>query len=177
MRVKEGKKLEISLVTQNTYEYSQVASELQRQWEKMGIALKVDLVNEQDLQQNHIAPHQYDILLYGVSLGTDPDVYAYWHSREAGLGGFNLSEYKNTAVDTSLEGGRTRSDATQRAIKYRGFLEAWRKDIPAIALYQPSFDYIQSSATDGFTPHTLVSPADRFSDVVNWRVLERVKDR
>ncbi len=177
VRIKDGKPLVVNLVTQNTDEYSMVATDMQSQWQKIGIKVNVSLVGEQELQQNHITPHNYDILLYSVNLGVDPDVYAYWHSREAGLGGFNLSEYKNSAVDTSLEGGRTRSDGTQRSIKYQGFLQAWQRDIPAMALYQSSFDYVRSAATDGFTPHTLVSPADRFNEVHNWRVLQRIQDK
>lgn len=176
-RAKDGKALEINLVTQSTDEYSRVAEDLQNQWEKLGIKINVSLLGEQELQQNHITPHSYDILLYNINLGVDPDVYAYWHSREAGLGRFNLSEYKNPAADTSLEGGRTRADAAQRNIKYQGFLQAWQRDVPAIALYQPSFDYIQSSATDGFTPHTLVSPADRFNEAHLWRVQQRIQDK
>lgn len=176
-RTKDGKPLELTLVTQNTPEYSLVASALQKQWLAQGIKLKVELVSEQELQQNHIVPHNYDILLYGISLGSDPDVYAYWHSREAGLGGFNLSEYRSPAADASLEAGRTRSDATLRSIKYKGFLQAWRADIPALALYQPSFEYIQSADVNGFVPRVLVTPSDRFENIQNWMVEQRIRDK
>lgn len=177
IREKDGAKLEFSIITQNRDEYKNVTSALQKQWEKIGVKAKVDMVSDNDIQQNHIVPHNYDILVYGISLGFDPDVYAYWHSKEAGLGGFNLSEYKSSASDAGLEAGRTRTDPVIRGLKYSSFLQAWRNDAPAVALYQPTFDYAQTTQLDGFTPKTMISPTDRFDNIHQWMIKQEVTDQ
>ncbi len=173
-RVKDGKQVVLNLATQNTTEYSLVANDLQKQWAELGVKVHVDLLDESELQQNYITPHNYDILLYSIGLGVDADVYAYWHSREARLGGLNLSEYKSSNADASLEAGRTRNDPVVRVIKYKGFLQSWRDDVPAIALYQSSFDYLQTTGMKGYRPHAMVSPSDRFNNVSAWMTQQRI---
>ena len=82
VREKSGKKLSFSLSSQNNSEYAYTSQILQRQWREVGADVKVDLESDTDLQST-IASHNYDSLLYGISVGNDPDVYAYWHSSQA----------------------------------------------------------------------------------------------
>lgn len=171
MRYNEaGTRLELTLNAQDTDEYPNVVNELQRQWAEIGIVLKPELTGFEDLQQNYVIPHNYQILLLGVSVGVDPDQFVYWHSSQANVGGFNFSGYKNTLVDSVLESGRTKIDKKLRAAKYKTFLEQWKADAPAIALYRPLFNYIQIGAVKGFEPKKLSDPVDRFYDVQNWTI-------
>ncbi len=79
----------------------------------------------------------YDALLYGISIGVDPDVFVYWHTsqNDPRSNRLNFSEYSSKAADEGLESGRTRTDAGLRTIKYRPFLQAWQRDLPALGLY------------------------------------------
>jgi len=115
--------------------------------------------------------HSYDILLYGISIGSDPDVYAYWHSSQAKAGRFNLSEYKSATADVSLESGRTRPDRELRAAKYKPLLESWRADVPAIALYQPPTFYATRTPIFGYDPVRLNTVSDRFYNVHEWQIV------
>lgn len=170
LRRKGGQVLELQLVTQNADEYPLVARELQRQWRELGIVLKPELVSGEDLQQSHIIPHNYDILLLGVEIGVDPDVFVYWHSSQAQVGGFNLSEYENPIADEALEAGRTRLDEDLRAAKYEAFLRQWQKDTPALSVFRPTFHYVQLNVAGGFTPGNIVEPADRYANVRAWTI-------
>lgn len=174
IRVKGERRLELRLKAQANSEYSQVTQQLQNQWREVGVDFKPDLLDE-GLFQNAVALHDYDALLYGISLGNDPDVFAYWHSSQASLSSasrLNLSEYKSGPADRALEAGRTRSDAPLRAAKYRPFLEAWRNDAPALALYQPRFLYVTRGRLHGFTPRLMNNAVDRYNQVENWMVRE-----
>lgn len=168
---RRGNVLSLSLVTQNSDEYPKVAEELQRQWHEHGIQLQLNFVSPADLQQDYIQPHAYQILLMGIDQGVDSDVFVYWHSSEAGVSGFNLSEYKNALVDAALESGRTRADEELRAAKYEAFLREWRADVPALALYRPTFIYAQLSSAEGWRAQKLADPNDRFLGVANWTIL------
>ncbi|HSX24161.1 MAG TPA: peptide ABC transporter substrate-binding protein, partial [Candidatus Saccharimonadales bacterium] len=137
-------KLSIKLVAQNNLEYVYLTQQLQKAWQAIGVDVQVTLPNDTDLQST-ITGRGYDALLFGISVGVDPDVFAYWHSSQAdprASSRLNLSDYKSLTADKALEGGRTRLDAGLRIAKYAPFLQSWRTDAPALALYQPRFLYI-----------------------------------
>jgi peptide/nickel transport system substrate-binding protein len=173
LRTKDGKPLTLRLFSQTTSEYTYVSRELQKQWAEAGVDVQVMLQSAQDLQQVTISQHNYDILLYGISLGKDPDVFAYWHSSQATPrtgGSLNFSEYRSPVADKSLEAGRTRSDEALRAIKYKPFLEAWRSDAPALALYQPRMLYLTRTPIANFEPRSFNTAYDRYNNVENWMI-------
>lgn len=170
IRLKDGKRLTFTLHAQSIGEYAYVTQQLQEQWRKVGVDADVKLLDDNELQ-NLVALHGYEALLYGISLGNDPDVFAYWHSSQADPRAstrLNLSEYKSGAADRALESGRTRADADLRAAKYKPFLEAWRNDAPALALYQPRFLYVTRDKIAGFDPQLMNNATERFSNVHNW---------
>jgi len=169
-RYKKDEKLEVELITQNSDDFPGVASEIAQQWESLGVDVDVIAVNETDIQQNNIATHNYQSLLFGISFGADPDPFVYWHSSQGGVNGFNLSEVESDVIDEALSSGRTRKDSNLRVAKYKTFLEEWRKLAPAYALYRPSYGYAQSNSVTGFTPSDINTPEQRFADVHRWRV-------
>lgn len=172
IRTKGGKQLTFKLYSQSTSEYAYVTQKLQSDWQKIGVKADVILQPDSDLQ-NTVAYHAYDALLYGISLGPDPDAYAYWGSTQAderAVNRVNFSEYKSATADKALEGGRTRTDPELRTLKYKPFLEAWRNDAPALALYQPRYLYVTRDTVHGFNPTTMNSTTDRYSNVVNWMI-------
>ncbi len=176
-RVKNGIKLTFRLFSQMSSEYSSVAGSLQKQWREIGIDMQVELQNDQDLQST-LALHNYDALLYGISVGSDPDVFPYWHGSQADARSstrLNFSEYVSTVANQGLEAGRTRSDAQLRTVKYKSFLEAWRNDAPALALYQPRFLYVAYAPLYGFDSTSANSAADRFTQVENWMIREHLQ--
>lgn len=178
IRQKNGKPLTFSLYSQSTSEYAYVTQKLQTDWSKIGVKVDVLLQPDSDLQTT-VTGHNYDALLYGISLGIDPDVYAYWGSTQAderAANRVNFSEYRSTTADRALEAGRTRTDGALRAVKYRPFLEAWRNDAPALALYQPRYLYITHEKVFGFEPSTVNSASDRYANVAEWKIRQQAVD-
>lgn len=175
-RHKNGQALAFSLSAQDTPNYAKTAQYLQQQWAKLGVQLQVRYFDRDELQASIIGNHDYDVLLYGVSIGVDPDVYAYWDSSQAAItsqGHLNLSEYKSKAADQAIEAGRTRSDPTIRAVKYKAFLTQWTKDLPAMALYQPNYLYISRGPVFNFKRQAANSSGDRYYNVDNWMVRQK----
>jgi peptide/nickel transport system substrate-binding protein len=175
IRSKGGRTLSFQLSAQSTSEYTTVTGYLQKVWREIGVDAQVMLQSDADVQ-GIVSRHDYEAVLYGISLGTDPDVFAYWHSSQAdprAPSRLNLSEYSSVGADKALEAGRTRSDAAVRASKYRPFLEAWRNDAPALALYQPRFLYVTHGDVAGFVPKVLNTPTDRFNAVQGWTIRQQ----
>jgi peptide/nickel transport system substrate-binding protein len=172
IRHKDGQTLTFSLYAQDNSEYALVARLLQKQWRVVGVDLKVVLQAGADFQQT-LDFHNYDALLYGISIGKDPDVLVYWGSNHADANSesrLNFSEYKSTTADEALQSGRTRSDPALRSVKYQPFLQAWRDDAPAVGLYQPRFLYITRGPVYGLAEHAINSEVQRFTNVHNWMI-------
>lgn len=174
----KGARLSIELVTQNSDDYPQVAAALATQWKEVGVYTDVKVVADEDIQRNHISPHSYGALLFGIALGSDPDPFVYWHSSQSGVNGFNLSEIKNATIDEALESGRTRTSNELRDVKYKTFLSEWRETAPAIALFRPAYLYSQRRVVNGFSSDMVLNaPEQRFNNVHLWRINSREGSR
>ncbi|GAC1388239.1 MAG: peptide-binding protein [Candidatus Saccharimonadales bacterium] len=174
VRFKDGKPLSFQLFSQSTSEYALVTQELQAAWRAIGVVLRVNLQTPSDLQGTANS-HDYDALLYGIAIGSDPDVFAYWDSAQADnhlSTRFNFSNYKSPVADKALEAGRTRLDPGLRTIKYKPFLDTWRTDAPALALYQPRFLYVTQGTVHNFKPRLMNDATNRYANVTNWMVRE-----
>lgn len=170
IRAKDGVRLELGLTTVNSAQYSALASELQKQWQAAGVSIKPQLLTAEQLQQTALSAHSYDILLYGISIGQDPDVYAYWHSSQARTGGLNFSEWKSGRADASLEVARTRLEPVLREARYKTFQDEWLKSAPAVALYQPRMTYSYHQNATGFKAFPSNNASDRLTNVEEWTV-------
>lgn len=176
VRSKEGKQLGFQLYAENSTEYAKVARMLQKQWAAAGAKVDLQLQNGTDFQST-LAFHSYDALLYGISIGLDPDVFAYWDSTQADIRSanrLNFSSYNSRAADNSLEAGRTRSDPALRIIKYQSFLKSWQSDAPALGLYQPRYLYVTRGEVSGLSEHRINNAVDRYDNVQNWMIRQKL---
>lgn len=172
VRQKGTQKLNVRVIAENNQENAHIARQLQQQWRAIGVRAEVELLNPSALQIT-LAGHDYDVLVKGISIGADPDVFVYWHSSQASVlanSRLNFSEYKSSVADEALELGRTRMDPALRAVKYKTFLSAWRDDAPAVGLYQPRLLYITRQPVNGLSEHQVNSASDRLYNVHNWTI-------
>lgn len=171
-RSKDGQPLSFVLNAVDGTDYARVAQLLHDEWKAIGVDARVELQQPDDFQAV-LASHSYDAVVYGVSIGVDPDVFVYWDSSQADIRSanrLNFSEYKSGAADVALEAGRTRLDAQLRVIKYRSFLQVWQQDAPALALYQPRLLYLSHTPIYGLDESPINSDAGRFNNVENWMI-------
>lgn len=172
-RKKDGKELSIDFVSQNSGDYAKVAEEVQKQWAQYGIKTNVTLEKAEDISTTRLATKEYDALLYAITIGPDPDVYVYWHSSQTkpdAKPGYNFSMYNSAKADQALEDGRSRTDPSLRAVKYKPFLDAWRQDVPAVGLYQPRTTYVTSVPVYNLNEMTINTAAERYRNVHNWQI-------
>lgn len=170
-RQKDGTRLEISLVAPDTGDYRLIADELATQWRAIGVTVKVQLADTSTIASDYLQPRAYDVLLYELAVGADPDVYAYWHSSQANAKGLNFANYRSGLSDDALSSARSRLDPALRAAKYKTFYEQWIKDTPAIALYQPYISYATSKNTTSLEKDvSLADTTARYGDVDDWAV-------
>lgn len=170
IRSKKGQALSFTLSALNHSEYARVATHLRDQWKAIGVDAKIQLQESINFQDT-LSQHEYDAILYGISIGVDPDVFVYWDSSQANPQSatrLNFSEYKSAVADDALEAGRTRAGNRLRTIKYQTFLKSWQQDAPALGLYQPRLLYISHVPIYGLGESQINTDADRFDNVDNW---------
>lgn len=169
----------IRVATTDTGYFPALAENLQYQLEQLGFTVEVQTYSaNQDFLLTVLRPRDYDILLYEIELGADPDLFAYYHTSQATETGLNLSNYTNSLASDLLLAARGTMDTTVRATKYQAFLNYWVEDAPAIGIYQVNFSYFVNRNVRSYnSDNHLVSALDRFIDVEYWATEKTTKNR
>lgn len=169
----------LQLATISTGYFPELAAEFEAQLEKIGFDVELSIYNPgQEFLINVVRPRNYDILLYEIELGPDPDLFVYYHSSQASTSGLNLSNYHNTLADDSILAARSTMNLNLRIAKYETFLRQWVNDVPAIGIYQASLTYYFNKNVRAFSEDDrLVYATDRFVDVEYWAVNKAQKNR
>ncbi|MBI5405527.1 peptide ABC transporter substrate-binding protein [Candidatus Kaiserbacteria bacterium] len=158
----------ITLRTSNVPELKNVASAVKVDWERLGVQVDIELYEPGDLSQNVIRPRKYEALLYGMVIGREQDLYAFWSSQERNDPGLNIALYANKTVDALLEAVRGSSDAKARAANLQKTEDIVASEYPAAFLYAPDFIYAVPGDLRGVVLPQIITPADRFASVVSW---------
>lgn len=158
----------ITIRTSNIPELKNVATAVKTDWEKLGIPVTVELYEPGDLSQNIIRPRKYEALLYGMVIGRNQDLYAFWDSQERNDPGLNIALYANKTVDALLEDARSNTDAEVRTANLQKLEDIIAADYPAAFVYAPDFTYSVPSELQGVELPQIVTPADRFASVATW---------
>ncbi len=176
-RQKKGETLTISVVTSKNPDFEKALGVITDQWRKLGISVTTRVFDRSDPTQNVaqeiLRPRAYDVLLDQLNIGSDPDVYPYWHSSQT-REGRNFSNYKAAIADSTLLSARMRLEPELRNVKYITFARQWLSDVPAIGLYQATTQYVHTENVHSeVAASKLHSGIDRYSSVRYWSVGSR----
>jgi len=158
----------LTIRTSNVPELKGIASVVKADWEKLGVPVSVELYEAGDLLQNILRPRKYEALLYGLVVGRNQDLYAFWHSQERNDPGLNIALYANKTVDTLLEEARSNTDERARVATLQKIEDAVAADYPAAFIYAPDFIYAIPQDLRGVALPQIVTPSDRFAGVASW---------
>ncbi|HSW91576.1 MAG TPA: peptide ABC transporter substrate-binding protein [Candidatus Saccharimonadales bacterium] len=175
VRKKGSQTLTIAVTTIKNPQFEKALETLVGQWRSLGVVVKTNVIDTTDPASNFVQStlqgRNYDVLLYELFIGADPDVYAYWNSSQIGTSGYNFSNYVNKAADASLASARSRLEPELRNAKYKVFAKQWLDDTPAIGLYQSMVEYVSNRHVQSINPAAkLISAQDRYSNVLYWSV-------
>lgn len=173
IRKKGESKLKLNLITGDAEDLKKTAEIIKSQWQKVGVFLEIKLADSLTLQKDYIRTRSYDILLYGENLGSDPDIYNFWHSTQITDPGLNLSQFSNEKVDKYLEQARNNLDINFRKEKYTNIQKIISDEIPAIFLYSPVYIYGVSKGIKGIQISKIAEREDRFAGIIDWYIKEK----
>jgi peptide/nickel transport system substrate-binding protein len=178
IREKDGKELQLSVMAMKDSEFERVLESISGQWRSLGAVVNTNILDPSDISRavakNILQPRNFDVLLYQLNIGSDLDVYAYWHSSQANSQGSNYSNYSNIISDDALVTARSRTEPALRNAKYITFAKQWLADVPAIGLYQSTTQYVTGLNVNSLRQSdAFVSSIDRYSSVYDWSVGSR----
>lgn len=170
------KEIEIRLVTSDSEKNVNFAKEIADKWGKNGIKVNLDIKDNVTLQKTTIPKRDYDILLYGLDYGEDPDPYPFWHSSQIKEDGKNLSNFKNQKADKLLEEARQEFDFQKRSEKYAEFQKILDQEMPFFVVENEILYYQVNKKVNGIEKIVGAFEADRFMNVAKWYIqTKRVK--
>jgi peptide/nickel transport system substrate-binding protein len=178
IREKAGRQLQLNVVTTKNHQYEKALETLVGQWRALGVNVNTSVIDPNDSSTNFVQyilqPRNYDVLLYELFIGADPDVYAYWHSSQTVASGYNFTNYSSKVADDALASARSRLEPSLRAAKYTAFARQWMDDAPAIGLYQATAEYAFNKHVRAIDKTSkLVSSYDRYANILDWSVNQR----
>lgn len=110
---------------------------LQYQLSKIGVEMKIRVMEWQAFLNTVVTPRNFETILLGWSLALMPDAYPLWHSNSAKLGGFNLTNYSNKRVDELIEKGSNTINKDDLSLIYKEIFKIIAEDLPYLFLYIP----------------------------------------
>lgn len=150
---KDGKPFSFTIRTnQGNLVRQQTAEIIQRRLKAIGIDVKIHVVEWAAFLNTFIRKRDFEAIILGWGLGTDPDQYEIWHSSKTGSEELNHISYKNPKVDELLEAGRRTFDQTKRKAIYGELQEMLAEDQPVVFLYVPDALPVVSSRVQGIEP-------------------------
>ncbi|MDO8626528.1 MAG: ABC transporter substrate-binding protein [Candidatus Magasanikbacteria bacterium] len=160
--------LSLTITTADTPEYRAVAEEIAEYWRAVGIKTNVRFVAPRQLARETIKTRDYEVILYGEILGSDPDLFPFWHSSQSDAPGLNLARYVNKDVDSWLDQARAINDELSRASLYKKIQTQISKDIPAVFLYTPKYLFLAHQDLRGVALDNVLVPSDRYNNISAW---------
>ncbi len=178
VRTKNGKPLRLAVVTTKNADYERALETIAGQWRSIGVEVDTRIIDAADPTQSFVQsvlqPRAYDVLLYQLTIGGDPDVFAYWHSSQAVARGLNLANYSSPVADDILSSARAAVSDELRTAKHAAFARQWIEDAPAIGLYQAITRTAVGKSVGGMQQDaSLVMPYARYGEAYLWTVGNR----
>ncbi len=167
---KSNEVLTITITTADTPEYQQAMESVAKMWRGVGVKIRTQVIGSGQINRDILRDRNYEVLLYGEIVGSDPDPFPFWHSSQTSYPGLNLAMYVNRAADKLLEDARATTTEQTRANLYEKFQQLIAKEIPAIFLYTPTYNFLASKEIKGITLNQIFSPSDRYNNLSNWYI-------
>ncbi|PJE51095.1 MAG: hypothetical protein COV29_02365 [Candidatus Yanofskybacteria bacterium CG10_big_fil_rev_8_21_14_0_10_36_16] len=161
--------LRIELTTSDWPELLNIATEIKKQWEEIGVGVDLQVLPLPELQQV-IKERQYEALLFGEVLNINIDPFSFWHSSEKKDPGLNLSLYDNKSADQLLENARQTVSFDERMRVYEEFQDILIEDAPAVFLYSPDYLYVQPDKIKNNNTKIISVPSERFGNINKWYI-------
>jgi len=158
VRAKGGAQMAFTIMTIPSYQTAVEA--MAAQWKAIGVNVSTQITTIGVLVDQLFHTRSFDMIFIADNLlSADPDMSAYFHSRNAVPGGLNAGGYKNPAMDKVLDAAVATLDQAKRKQLYSQFQNIFAADPPGI----PMVDLVQGYGISSKVSHASFGTYDNFS--------------
>jgi peptide/nickel transport system substrate-binding protein len=170
---KNGAQLKLSLATNDTLVNSQTAQAIADNWRALGVQVDLTILSTQDLTNNLIRPRAFDVLIFPIKLGADPDPFSFWQSSQVKDPGLNLTGFADQNADKLINQARATTNTAAREILYEQLNAYINAQSPVLYLNQSLYQYALSTQVKNVNFSVLYDESDRFQDVADWYIMTK----
>lgn len=166
-----GLPIEVSLLHPDTAEHTQIAEQIESDWEALGIDVTlVEKAYEEVLQDLELRAYETALVDINLTRSPDPDPYPFWGQAQI-QSGQNYAEWDNRSASEFLEQARMTVDQGERERLYRNFQVLFMRELPSLPLFYPVYTYAVTDDINGVNLGPIFEPGDRFNNVHTWYIL------
>lgn len=165
----DGERLSFTLLHPDDALHTQIASEIQKYWEAVGVEVKLTALPYDELVEEYLSPRLYEAALVELDFtrSPDPDPYPFWHQTQA-TSGQNYSLWNDRQASEYIEQARIIVDPEERTRLYRNFQVRFANELPALPLFYPIYTYGVDAQVQGVRIGPIFEPSDRFGTITRW---------
>ncbi len=157
---------EINLVYPQAEKYKIMAKIIKEEWEKTGLEIQLHPKTAAEIKEEVLPQRDFDVIIVGQEVGSDPDQYNLWHSTQTENGN-NFSGFENMRADQALEEGRTTHGKDARKEHYANFQTVFAEQLPAIFIYRPTYTYHLKKTEGALNLEGIFKPEERWERILN----------
>lgn len=174
VRSKDDRKLSFELLYPDDALHTSLAEAIQADWAKLGVEAKIQPLSYETLVNERLNGRLFQAALVDLNLerSPDPDPYPFWDQAQA-TGGQNYTQWNNTPASEALEQARVTVKMDERSRLYHNFQVIFNKELPALPLYYPVYNYAVDRTVQGVQMGPLFSADDRFATISDWFLVAR----
>ena len=166
-----GLPIEVSLLHPDTAVHTQIAEQIEADWEALGIDVTlVEKPYEEVLQDLELRAYETALVDINLTRSPDPDPYPFWGQAQI-QSGQNYAEWDNRSASEFLEQARMTVDQGERERLYRNFQILFMRELPSLPLFYPVYTYAVTDDINGVNLGPIFEPGDRFNNVHTWYIL------
>ena len=146
------------------------AEAVARDWTAIGLTVTHVPLAPGDFVTGRLATGKFSAAVGDVTIGLDPDLYPLLASSQTVTGGSNVIGLQNQALDALLVAARATGTDAKRAAAYAALQKQLAKGRYVLALAFADETIVVRDTLQGPVVRQVADPADRFWDVLTWRL-------
>lgn len=165
--IDDGSFYTFSILVEDIDPMASIASDIAGQWRQIGFDVSVE-VADTDAYHARLQAGDFQAAITTLSVGSDPDVYRFWHPGQH-PDGQNYGAVANNEVAELLELARRDNNGINRTMLYQQFQQRFGEQAIAIPLYYPLYTFVAHDSIVGIKLGYLGTSADRFRTIRKWK--------
>jgi peptide/nickel transport system substrate-binding protein len=146
------------------------AEAVARDWSAIGLAVTHVPLAPGEFVTGRLATGKFSAAVGDVTIGLDPDLYPLFASSQTVTGGSNVIGLQDTKLDPLLAAARKTGTDAQRMAAYSALQKQLAKARYVLPLAFADETIVVRDTVQGPVIRQVADPADRFWDVLTWRL-------